>query len=254
MTLLPVAASIHYANEYADYETDLLTQRTAFSGGSGAWQMGGLPRRAALHMARFTLAIGLLMGLLGVLLMLMPPLTYTVLVVGALGGWMYSMPPLKLAWRGWGELTNALLGSTALMLYGASLITYSLSWQTLLISVPFTGAAFVNLLATTWTDREADKRVGKYTLATVYEPHHLRRLYAAVVIVSLLCGALIYVMGWVPQQVMWAWLITLPLVWWGYRTYTRQHLPHPSVIAMICMMVVQAAVWGSLLLQQVNPM
>ena len=34
--VLPVSASIHYANEYADHETDSLTTRTPFSGGSGA--------------------------------------------------------------------------------------------------------------------------------------------------------------------------------------------------------------------------
>jgi len=34
--LLLVAASVHYANEFADAETDAITRRTAFSGGSGA--------------------------------------------------------------------------------------------------------------------------------------------------------------------------------------------------------------------------
>ncbi|MFT4945878.1 MAG: 4-hydroxybenzoate polyprenyltransferase [Natronomonas sp.] len=35
--LLPLAASTHYANEYADYETDALTERTPFSGGAGRY-------------------------------------------------------------------------------------------------------------------------------------------------------------------------------------------------------------------------
>jgi len=30
--LLPIAASVHYANEYADYGTDALAERTPFSG------------------------------------------------------------------------------------------------------------------------------------------------------------------------------------------------------------------------------
>ena len=38
LVVLLVSASIHIANEYADYETDALTQRTLYSGGSGALQ------------------------------------------------------------------------------------------------------------------------------------------------------------------------------------------------------------------------
>jgi len=46
LVLLPVAVSVHYANEYADVETDALTARTPFSGGSGAFMQSNLPRRA----------------------------------------------------------------------------------------------------------------------------------------------------------------------------------------------------------------
>ena len=38
-----ISISIHYVNEYADVETDRITQRTAFSGGSGALPESGLP-------------------------------------------------------------------------------------------------------------------------------------------------------------------------------------------------------------------
>lgn len=43
VALLPVAASVHYVNEYADYWSDRLTSRTPFSGGSGALAQTGLP-------------------------------------------------------------------------------------------------------------------------------------------------------------------------------------------------------------------
>jgi hypothetical protein len=57
--LLPVAASIHLANEYADHETDARTVRTPFSGGSGALPRSGLDRSIALRAAQVTAAIGL---------------------------------------------------------------------------------------------------------------------------------------------------------------------------------------------------
>ena len=56
--LLPVAASVHYANEYADVETDALADRTPFSGGSGALPASGVDRRVVLQAAIGTLALG----------------------------------------------------------------------------------------------------------------------------------------------------------------------------------------------------
>lgn len=49
--LLPVLLATHYANEYADVETDALTRRTPFSGGSGVLPEGGAPRTLALSAA-----------------------------------------------------------------------------------------------------------------------------------------------------------------------------------------------------------
>jgi hypothetical protein len=39
-SVLMVILSLHYANEYADYETDSLTRRTLYSGGSGVLPSG----------------------------------------------------------------------------------------------------------------------------------------------------------------------------------------------------------------------
>ena len=47
LALMPISMSVHYANEYADVDTDALTQRTPFSGGSGALPGSGLPRSLA---------------------------------------------------------------------------------------------------------------------------------------------------------------------------------------------------------------
>jgi 1,4-dihydroxy-2-naphthoate octaprenyltransferase len=44
LALLSAAMAVHYANEYADAETDALTVRTPSSGGSGALERTDLPR------------------------------------------------------------------------------------------------------------------------------------------------------------------------------------------------------------------
>ncbi len=108
--LVVVLLVIHYANEFADYETDSLTRRTPFSGDSGALPESGLTPGMALKAAWLALFVGSVLGTLGMVLGLMSPTALAVLVWGAFWGWMYSLRPLALAWRGWGELDNAMLG------------------------------------------------------------------------------------------------------------------------------------------------
>jgi 1,4-dihydroxy-2-naphthoate octaprenyltransferase len=101
--LLPIAASVHYANEYADVETDALAERTPFSGGSGALPDTGLPARLASRAALVSGAVGL-----AVLVAVVSPLASrplgvipAALLVGILlVGWQYSVGPLRLAWHG----------------------------------------------------------------------------------------------------------------------------------------------------------
>jgi len=57
MIILLISMSIHYANEYVDHETDALTKRTPFSGGSGALPKSGLPPHTALVAAWVSLSI-----------------------------------------------------------------------------------------------------------------------------------------------------------------------------------------------------
>jgi 1,4-dihydroxy-2-naphthoate octaprenyltransferase len=59
MILVPV--SIHYANEYADYQTDALKNRTLYSRGGDVLQSGSVLRKVSLQAALITqfLAIGI---------------------------------------------------------------------------------------------------------------------------------------------------------------------------------------------------
>ncbi len=242
VALLLVSVSIHYTNEYADHETDALTVPTRYSGGSGVLPGGAVPRVLALQAAWAALLLGLALAGLGVALGRLNIPALLCLVLGAAGGWMYSLPPLRLAWRGWGELDNALLGGLLLHLYGYSVLSGGFDLRVGLIVLPFALLTFNNLLATTWADRRADAQVGKYTLATRLTVSQLRRLYAGVavtafVLLLLLAGTLL------PLPVVLASLAALPLVLWGARTYTRSHNPYPSSNAMVVLLLAQMLGW-----------
>ena len=247
IALIPLSASIHYANEYADHETDALTTRTPFSGGSGALPRTGLSHEIALSAARFTLALGTLIALLGWIAGELTIAALVVLFTGAFFGWMYSLPPLQLAWRGWGELDNAALGGVVLPVYGFSVQAGYVDLEVILICLPFGALVFINLLATTWPDRAADAQVGKFTLATRWSTSRLRVLYSGVALVSF--GGILLMGNWLlPPIVVAAALLSVPSVLWGWAIYTRYETPFPTVFSMIVMMNAYLLSWGLLTL------
>jgi 1,4-dihydroxy-2-naphthoate octaprenyltransferase len=240
LALLLVSTSVHYANEYADYFADYLAVRTPFSGGSGALQRTGLPRRLPLQGAVVTFLLGAGVGLLG-LAGGYPLSALVVLLVIAVFGWAYSVGP-ALAWHGLGELDNAALGGIALPTYGFAVQTGTVTPRAVVVCVPFFALVFVNLLDTTWVDREADGAVGKNTLATRLPAPRLRALYLLGVAVWL--GSLLLLWGWVlPAPVAVASLVAAPLVVWGALWYTRRRSPFPTVAAMVLTAVAQTAAW-----------
>lgn len=240
--LLALAASIHYANEYADHETDAITERTPFSGGSGALPGTGVWRRFVGSLAVGFLAVGLLtaagLGFAGTL----DPDALAVLVGATVAGWQYSLGPLRLAWRGWGEVTNAALGGLALPVYGAAVLDGPLS-RVALASLPFALLVLLNLFATQWPDREADAAVGKQTLAVRWSARRLRVTYTTV---AVLAGMTVLALhpAVLPTPVVLASLPVSPLVGYAAYGYTRRRLPWPSVTAMVGLAILQFAAWA----------
>jgi len=243
--LLPVAASVHWANEYADYETDARTDRTPFSGGSGALHAARLGPEPALRAAALALAVGAVLTALLATLGPLPMPAVALLAVIALFGIEYSLGPLRLAWRGLGEVDNALLGGLVLPAYGAAAVGGPVG-RVALASVPFLLVVFLNLLATQWPDREADAAVGKDTLVSRLSAPALRRLYVAVALLA--AGSLVLLWPAVlPTPVAGASLVAAPLVAWGAAGYTRRRVPLPSVAAMVVLALAQLAGWALLL-------
>lgn len=154
----------HYANEYADLDTDSITRRTTFSGGSGVLPSGLIRPRTALIAAVALMVASYAATLLCILLDILAPVVGVIVGLGILGGWFYSMPPLRLERTWFGELDNSLLGGFLMPLMAFTSSTGYLTWWVVLACVPVFLVVLANLIGVHWLDREADAMVGKNTL------------------------------------------------------------------------------------------
>ncbi|ELZ21130.1 UbiA prenyltransferase [Halosimplex carlsbadense 2-9-1] len=244
VALLPVTVTIHYANEYADADTDALTDRTPFSGGSGALARTGLPRsflrRATVAALSASVVVIVVVAGTG----WVPPTAAGLLVVTLFAGLAYSLPPVALVRRSVGELVNATLGGIVLPIYGVTVVATP-TVATALAPLPFAAVVGCNLLATHWPDRRADERVGKRTLAVRWSPGRIRRAYVALAGLAALAAAALWVGGVLPTTVAAAHLAASPFLIWGRATLTRQRSPLPSVLAMVMLAVAVTVAWWS---------
>jgi 1,4-dihydroxy-2-naphthoate octaprenyltransferase len=242
LALLPVTVAVHYANEYADADTDALTDRTPFSGGSGALVRTGLAP-SLLRRATLGACVVAALSIVAVTATGLVPSVATGLLVAALvAGLAYSLAPLALVRRGVGELVNATLGGVLLPVYGVAVVATPTA-TTALATLPFASVVGCNLLATHWPDRRADEAVGKRTLAVRWSPGRIRRAYAALAVTVVAATAALWWGGVFPVPVAVAHLLAVPLVLRGWAVLTRRRDPLPSVLAMVVTALAATVAW-----------
>ncbi|HML22926.1 MAG TPA: prenyltransferase [Aggregatilinea sp.] len=209
--------SAAYFNDYWDRPTDAInTRRTLLSGGSGVLNTGFLPPWIALA-AGIACQIG---ALLGATLAGLPSISWLLLAGALFAALFYTAPPLKLGWRGLGELTTGIVAALIVPQWAYSLQTGHLSLDLFLICLPLLPIVASLFLAIAAPDLPADAQVGKHTLPVIVGEGRIAWLYAGMVSVGVL-AALVLWPGRVPSGALaLGALIALPLVllaWHGLR-------------------------------------
>lgn len=244
VALFFAAMSVNFVNEYADIETDRLTTKTRYSGGSGVLPKGLVGRGFALGLGWISLILGISIGLWGAWVGVLSMTAVAVLTIGAFLGWMYSLPPLKLAWNGLCEAGNAFIGGMILPLYGYSVLAGRADLWVMAACLPYALLLFTTAMATSYPDRDADRQVGKRTLATWVGSIGLRRIYALVSVLSFISLFVLLFRFIVPPQVFVTSLVSAPAVIIGYKAYTKDSNPHAAARASMMLAFAQTAAWA----------
>ena len=137
---------------------------TRFSGGSRVIQYGLVSFRGMATLAAGLYAAGALVGLL-LLALRGSPALLAIGVIGLVVGLGYTAPPLKLVYRGLGEIAVA-IGFGPLMLLGAYVVQSggTLAWEPFVASIPVALLVALILYVNEIPDRRGDAHAGKRTL------------------------------------------------------------------------------------------
>lgn len=206
---LALQTAANLFDEYYDWRSGVDHQGSLGSG--HVIQDGWLAPRAVLAAAIASTAFG---GLLGLLLAARAGWPILALgLVGALILWGYTAPPLKLAYRGLGEVA-VFWAMGVLMVLGSYLVHQPAAGLAapLAASLPIGLLVAAILHANNVRDLDDDRRLGKRTLAALLGPTWARREYDLLVggaYAAVLAGALAGVLPWTSLLV----LLSLPLAW-----------------------------------------
>jgi len=164
--MMALHAGANIANDYFDSLSgnDWLNKNvTPFSGGRQFIQQNLLSPQTTLAASLFCLALGTTLGL--VILYLTHSLFILILgIVGLLGGFFYTSPPVKLGYRGVGEIAIAFLFGI-LPVYGSYYLQTGLIDITPLPAACVVGILiFLIILINEFPDLPADAAVNKKTL------------------------------------------------------------------------------------------
>jgi len=201
---------VHYANDYYDRFCDESTERTAWSGGSGALIEDGLPPRIALNAAFVCAGIGVFAILVFAISGAFAPALTGVFIATLC--WSYSAPPMRLLARGWGELDTAVIIGLLFPLAGYVTFAHVPALRLFASTIPSIAAMFVLMLCVQFPDVDSDRVNGKLNLVARLGLERARYLiYGAVA--AIYAGTLVAIaLGGITLLVFFI-ALTVPIAW-----------------------------------------
>jgi 1,4-dihydroxy-2-naphthoate octaprenyltransferase len=219
---LLVQLSTAYLNDYFDLLTDRINRRrTLLSGGSGELATGLLPPRLGLIAGAVCQGGALILGLI-LTSWEMGPASGAALITALLAAVFYTAPPLKLSWRGWGEVAAGAVAALLVPQWAYSLQAGSFSVDLLRLSLPIWPLIAGMLLGIATPDIPADTAVGKRTLAVRVGGGRIATLYAVLIGVGDAL-ALLLLPGSLGPVIVLAGLPLAVAGWAGLRRHAAYH-------------------------------
>ena len=164
--MLPAHLSVSLSNNYFDTEVDKFNKPVFIAGGTKILiekpELKNLCKRIAIFLIILSISISFVFTF-----MYSFPISYLGFIIfGNLLGWFYTAPPVKLTYRGLGEIANMITMGFLIPGIGYWTINGNLNTFFFIFSIAFVlyGLNFMIIVET--PDIEGDKKVNKKTLVT----------------------------------------------------------------------------------------
>jgi 1,4-dihydroxy-2-naphthoate octaprenyltransferase len=207
--------------------------RTDFSGGKRVLVDGLLTRGQTWAIALLSGGLGLLLGAL--IVFVREPAALWIGVVGLALGWSYHGPPLRLAYRGLGELDVVLCYGPAIALATYVIQTGAWSWTVFWLSLPLGLCTAAFLWVNEFPDYLADRACGKRNLVVRLGRRAASRVLPAIYVLAFGLLAALPLFG-VPATV-WLGLAAVPPALFAVRhvlaepeTFHRRRPVQPAAL------------------------
>ncbi len=214
------------ANDYFDHISgnDRANKNpTPFSGGSRFIQDGVLSAKTILGLSFFCLAAGAATGMI-IILLTRSVFIFVLGVIGCLGGFFYTAPPLKLGYRSLGEVVIGFLFGILPVAGSYYLQVGTVDW---LIAFPAGIIAiliFLVILINEFPDKDADAAVKKKTVVVIFGVEAGVWIYRTALVVSYLTAVIAVYLN---RQLFYAglfYLLTVPIAIAAMRFANKKDL------------------------------
>ncbi len=161
LVMMPAHLSVSYSNEAFDIEADQHAQPGPLSGGTGVLVRRPELRSAAIGIAAGLIVLSLALGLWFTLRYQAGPLFAALVIAGNFLSWFYTAPPVRLAYRGLGEVSTATTVGLVVPLFGYVSVGAQLSPVLLLLAPLSVAYALLFVFCYQLPDRDGDRAAGK---------------------------------------------------------------------------------------------
>jgi 1,4-dihydroxy-2-naphthoate octaprenyltransferase len=226
VSIMLLHSGANLANDYFDHISgnDWINRNpTPFSGGSRFIQDGVLSAKTILGLSLFCLAAGAATGVI-IVLLTRSVFIFVLGVIGCLGGFFYTAPPLKLGYRSLGEIVIAFLFGILPVAGSFYLQTGTFYWLVLLPAGIVAILIFLVIFINEFADRDADAAVKKKTIVVIFGVEAAVWIYRIAVIVSYLVAV---VSIFIKKELFFAalfYLLTVPVAIAAIRFANKKDL------------------------------
>ena len=204
LSVILIMLSTYWAGECFDYQEDRISGeigRSRFAGGTGVIQSGFVSRRDSFIGSVVALSLAGIVGLIIWVGYGTGPLTIPLGLIGMIGGFLYSTPPVRWVSTGIGEIWIALCYGFLPVMTGYYLPTGRFDYLTFFVPIPIAASIFNVILANEFPDYVSDLSAGKQNFLVRFGRVRGAQIYAAASLIMWL-GVVVSVFVGVPATIL----------------------------------------------------